>query len=330
MSEQPTWTPAEGKALMMRTCASDMTSSHGSFSWPESGPVTADDWNPQAECGQGLHGLLWGAGAAGLLDWAADAKWLVVEVDTADIVGLGDKVKVPAGVVIYAGERHIAASLISAHAPAGTRVIAGTVTAGTGGTATAGYGGTATAGYGGTATAGDAGTATAGTGGTATAGYGGTATAGTGGTATAGDAGTATAGYAGTATAGYGGTATAGTGGTATAGTGGTATAGDGGTATAGYGGVIVITWWDSPQKRYRRAIGEVGVDGIRAGVAYHVVDGQLVPVEPIPDADLGPLLNATRIHTDDDGRHFDDQGREYEAVDVDGEVTYRLIGGGQ
>ena len=250
MSDQPTWTPTEGKALMMRTCASDMTSYHGTFTWPESGPVEAPDWNPQAKCGQGLHGLLWGAGSASLLDWDADAKWLVVEVDTADIVGLGDKVKVPAGVVIYAGERHIAASLISAHAPAGTRVIAGTATAGYEGTATAGDRGTATAGYGGTATAGDA--------------------------------------------------------------------------------GVIAITWWDSARKRYRRAIGEVGIGGIQAGVAYHVVDGHLVPVESIPDADLGPLLNATRIHTDDDGRHFDDQGREYTAVEVDGEVTYRLIGGGQ
>ena len=258
MSDQPTWTPTEGKALMMRTCASDMTSYHGTFTWPESGPVEAPDWNPQAECGQGLHGLLWGAGSASLLDWDADAKWLVVEVDTADIVGLGDKVKVPAGVVIYAGERHIAASLISAHAPAGTRVIAGT--------ATAGYGGTATAADRGTATAGDEGTATA----------------------------------------------------------------GDRGTATAGDEGVIAITWWDSARKRYRRAIGEVGIGGIQAGVAYHVVDGHLVPVESIPDADLGPLLNATRIHTDDDGRHFDDQGREYTAVEVDGEVTYRLIGGGQ
>ena len=298
MSDQPTWTPTEGKALMMRTCASDMTSDHGTFTWPESGPVEAPDWNPQAECGQGLHGLLWGAGSARLLDWDADAKWLVVEVDTADIVGLGDKVKVPAGVVIYAGERHIAASLISAHAPAGTRVIAGTATAGYAGTATAGYRGTATAGYRGTATAGDAGTATAG--------YAGTATAGDAGTATAGDAGTATAGYRGTATA------------------------GDEGTATAGNEGVIAITWWDSARKRYRRAIGEVGIGGIQAGVAYHVVDGHLVPVESIPDADLGPLLNATRIHTDDDGRHFDDQGREYTAVEVDGEVTYRLIGGGQ
>lgn len=41
---------------------------------------------------------------------------------------------------------------------------------------------------------------------------------------------------------------------------------------------------------------------------------------------DLGPLVNAVRIHTDEHGRHFDEQGREYEAIDVDGELDFRLI----
>lgn len=64
------------------------------------------------------------------------------------------------------------------------------------------------------------------------------------------------------------------------------------------------------------------------AGIGYAVL--ALADVADPGPVDLGPLLNATRIHTDDDGRHFDDQGREYTAVEVDGEVTYRLIGGGQ
>jgi len=176
----------------------------------------------------------------------------------------------------------------------------GTATAGDGGNATTGYGGTATAGDDGTATAGDHGNATAGHSGNATAGYRGTATAGHHGTATAGHHGTATAGYRGTvtagdhgnatagyrgiatagdggnATAGYRGMATAGDGGTATAGYYGTATAGDGGNATAGNEGQIRIKWWDGT--RYRLAVGYVGEDGIEADVAYHVVDGKLVP----------------------------------------------------
>jgi hypothetical protein len=83
----------------------------------------------------------------------------------------------------------------------------------------------------------------------------GTATAGYRGTATAGDSGTATAGYRGTATAGYRGTATAGDRGTATA--------GDRGTATAGVGGTIAIEYWCPQRERYRRAVAEVGEDGV-------------------------------------------------------------------
>ena len=74
-------------------------------------------------------------------------------------------------------------------------------------------------------------------------------------------------------------TATAGYGGTATAGDGGTATAGYGGTATAGYGGTISIEYWDEKRGRYRRAIAEVGEDGIEPNTAYvlDVADGRRV-----------------------------------------------------
>jgi hypothetical protein len=176
-------------ALVLRTCGADMTS-YGGFLWPESGPVECPDWKPTKQCGNGLHGFLWGEGKGGLASWGEGARWLVVEVIESDVIDLDGKVKFPRGVVVHCGDRFSAG---------------GTATAGDRGTATAGYRGTATAGYGGTATAGDGGTATAGYGGTATAGYRGTATAGDGGTATAGDGGTATAGYGGTATAGDGG-----------------------------------------------------------------------------------------------------------------------------
>ena len=43
-------------------------------------------------------------------------------------------------------------------------------------------------------------------------------------------------------------------------------------------------------------------------------------------DADLGPLPAITPIHTDPDGRHYDDAGRTYTAVTVDGELTYQLV----
>jgi len=287
--KKPTTAPV---AYMLRTCSADGTS-YGGFTWPESGPVEAPDWDPSPQCGHGLHGLLWGEGDGRLIDWSEDARWLVVEIDPRTAVDLCGKIKVPRAVVVYCGDRLGATADICERGAAGA-VVGGTATAGYRGTATAGDGGTATAGYRGTAKAGDRGTATAGDGGTATAGYYGTATAGYYGTATAGDRGTATAGYHGTATAGYYGTATAGDRGTATAGDRGTATAGDGGTATAGDGGTATagdrgtatagtrgelhIRWHDGT--RYRLAVGYVG-EGIEAGVAYRCDDrGNLVKRE--------------------------------------------------
>ena len=144
--------PAE-TVLVLRTCTEDLTS-HGDFRWPESGPVKCSDWLPTASCGHGLHGLLWGEGDGGLLDWSEEAKALVVRVEKRSIVDLSGKVKFPAGTVEFCGGLKDAADYISKHGGAGRAIVMGT--------ATAGYMGTATAGYMGTATAGDMGTATAG------------------------------------------------------------------------------------------------------------------------------------------------------------------------
>jgi len=235
------------KALMLRTCAADMTS-YGGFRWPADGPVECPDWDPSPECGGGLHGALWGEGDGELFYWEPDARWLVVEVESSIVVDLGGKVKVPRGVVVHCGDRESATAYIQAGGAAARAVI--------GGTAIAGYRGTAIAGYRGTAVAGDGGMATAGYDGTAVAGKCGIATAGNCGTATAGDCGTATAGDWGTATAGY------------------------LGTATAGEGGVVRIKHW---RGRWRCAVGYVGEGGIEAGVAYRVRDGVLAIAEVSP-----------------------------------------------
>jgi hypothetical protein len=248
-----TYTVPPGRALILRTCDKDMRS-YGGFQWPWAGPVAAPDRRPVAECGGGLHGFLRGEGDGALASWAADAVWVVAEIFEAEAIDLGGKVKVPAAVVLFAGNRLGATDLIRRHYPAAAVV---------GGTATAGDCGTATAGYRGTATAGCSGTATAGNFGTATAGNFGTATAGNRGTATAGYRGTATAGYRGTATAGYRGTATA----------------GDCGTATAGNCGTLAIKWHDGA--RYRLAVGYVGEAGIVAGKPYRLgAAGEFVPAD--------------------------------------------------
>ncbi len=262
--ERSTLTIDDCDAYMLRTCNADRTS-HGGFLWPAPGGyVEAPDWSPEPVCGGGLHGLLWGEGGHRYLDWSEAAIWQVVGIVEEEAVTVdGDKIKVPRGVVAFEGDR-FAATLEIIRLGARGAVVGAFVAAGDEGTATTGYKGTATAG--------DRGTATAGTWGTATTGYKGTATAGDRGTATAGDRGAATAGYEGTATTGYKGTATAGDRGTATA--------GDRGAATAGDRGTIHVRWWDCEAERYRTAVGYVGEDGIRPGVAYRVEGrGKLVEV---------------------------------------------------
>jgi hypothetical protein len=231
-------------SLVLRVCRADLTSTNG-FQWPSKvGEVaTAPDWIKNEECGNGLHGWLFGAGGHGSTNYweAADAKWLVLEVANEDLVMLGGKVKFPSALVRHIGDKRTATDFLLANSDRAKaeNCIGATVTAGDGQVAAVGALGTATAGDRGTATAGDSGTATAG--------YRGTATAGDRGTATAGDRGTATAGDRGTATA------------------------GDSGTATAGYRGELRIRWYDYQNDRYRTEIAYVGESGIKPNVAYRL-----------------------------------------------------------
>ena len=132
----------QGKqVLVLRTCNADMTA-HGGFTWPESGPVAAPDWQPTCACGKGLHGLLWGEGDADLLNWSEDARWLVVSVQESDIIDLVGKVKFPCGEVLCCGTRQEATEYLANHGGARYAIHGGTATAGYGGTATAGTRGT--------------------------------------------------------------------------------------------------------------------------------------------------------------------------------------------
>ncbi len=167
-----------GKVLILRTCNSDLAS-HGGFQWPKSGHVKCPDWSPKAECGNGLHGLLWGQGDGCLLNWDGDARWLVVEVSGKSVVDLGGKVKFPSGKVVYCGDRHGATSLVYDHSPAGTVVVGlikdcgygSTLTGGNRSTLTGGNGSVLTGGNGSVLTGGDWSTLTGGNGSTLTGGY---------------------------------------------------------------------------------------------------------------------------------------------------------------
>ena len=239
--------------LYLRTTDKD-GKAHGGFQWPmEVGAiVTAPDWKPTAECGNGLHGLLDGLFDASHLNFDADAVWWIVEA--ADAIDLSGKHKFQSCKVVAFGPRHEVTAKLHALRPG---PIHGLCLA-------AGDNGQAAAGRCGHATAGDNGQATAGDYGHATAGDNGHATAGNSGQATAGDYGQATAGYNGQATAGYRGQATAGNNGQATA--------GYNGQATAGYNGVLIFLRWIGGRRRVLTAY--VGEDGILPNVAYRASDG--------------------------------------------------------
>lgn len=247
---KPVCTQAGNTSLVLRTCRADMTSSNG-FVWPQAGGIAqAPDWNDLPECGQGLHGWLYGHGDYRCSNYRnSTAKWLVVEVESDSIVMLKGKCKFARGKVLFVGSKKDATDYLRTHEPRAREgaVIGAQIIAGDHEIATVGDYGTATAGYMGTATAGDYGTATAGYMGTATAGGGGTATVGDYGMATAGDYGRATAGDEGTATV------------------------GDEGTATAGVKGRIHISYWDKSANRDRTKTGYIGEDGLLPKMAYRL-----------------------------------------------------------
>ncbi|MNM27241.1 Ice nucleation protein [compost metagenome] len=249
-------------ALVLRTCSADMKS-YGGFQWPDEvgAVVEAPDWKANNECGNGLHGWLFGHGdhscSSSVME--AGAKWLVVEVALPESIALGGKVKFQRCIIRHIGDKASATEFILSHEPrsAEVAVIGASRQVGDNEIVQVGAIGTASAGDYGTASAGDYGTASAGNGGTASA----------------GDGGTASAGYKGTASAGNGGTASAGDGGTASAGYKGTASAGNGGTASAGNGGEIHIRYWDAKAERYRTAVGYIGEKRLKPNTPYKLND---------------------------------------------------------
>ena len=120
-------------ALVMRTCDAERQG-YGGFQYPKRGAVSAPDWKQNNECGQGLHGWLWGEGDGALGDWSAEAVWLVLEVVSTSIVSLGGKVKFPGGTVVHCGNRDTASRFLVARGGDPTKVIGYTATAGDGGT----------------------------------------------------------------------------------------------------------------------------------------------------------------------------------------------------
>ncbi|MDR5775933.1 MULTISPECIES: hypothetical protein [unclassified Caballeronia] len=242
----------KSKSLVLRACREDMSSGNG-FKWPWAGAmVEAPDWQPTHRCGSGLHGWLHGHGDHAIGGYIEPtANWLVIEVDTDDIIELDGFCKFPRGKVVFVGTSKGAADyllandpcardlpLIGAHRAVGDHRAVfvgalGCAIAGNCGTAMAGYRGVATVGYGGTATTG----------------------------------------FRGESTAGVRGTAIAGDGGTARAGNHGTAMVGFSGKASAGEKGQISIWYWDFYEMRYRMKIGYIGEEDLEPNTLYTLDD---------------------------------------------------------
>ena len=136
MTKKQSKKPAAAEtSLVLRVCRPDLTS-HSGFSWPADvgAEVSAPDWKKNKECGNGLHGWLYGQGDHSCVSYWEndDAKWMVLEVPSAEIVMLGGKCKFPNARVRFIGTKSDAADFIIANEPKALNV------AGNYGTATAG------------------------------------------------------------------------------------------------------------------------------------------------------------------------------------------------
>ncbi len=102
-------------SLVLRVCNPDFTS-RNEFVWPSNvGDIAeAKDWISNNECGNGLHGWLYGQGDHSCTSYweHADAKWLVLEVESDSVVMLEGKCKFPKATVRFVGSKYEAASFI--------------------------------------------------------------------------------------------------------------------------------------------------------------------------------------------------------------------------
>jgi len=241
--------------LVLRTCKNDLTS-YGGFQWKESGIVEAPDFIKNNECGNGLHGFLWGEGQGTLADWDSNSKWLVLKVNKEDIVYFecNDKVKFPKCIVVFCGNRKDATDYIIQNGAKGKNVIGACVSSGHRGISSSGYFGQSTSGYYGQSTSGEHGQSTSGEHGQSTSGdYGTAITSGEHGQSTSGDYGTSISGDYGTSISKNRGTSQT----------------GFYGTAISGELGILIIHWWDSINLRRKMSIAYVGENGIKPNTPY-------------------------------------------------------------
>ena len=258
------------RALMLRTCDKDMQS-YGGFQWPKSGRVTALDWNDRAECGCGLHGLPWGEGCGGLLNWSESAKWLVCEVDPDLEVPISGKSKWPWADVVFVGDRESATKYLHENGGSGRAIVGSTVSGWDYSTVSGGYRSTVSGGECSTVSGGDYSTVSGGDYSTVSGGDRSTVSGGNGSTVSGGNGSTVSGGDYSTVSGGYRSTVSGGNGSTVSG--------GNGSTVSGGNNSGLILKRWNG--KRYRYSVAEVGESGIKANTPYKLDDkGEFVEVE--------------------------------------------------
>jgi len=257
--------------LVLRTCKNDLTSYNG-FKWKESGIVEAPDFIKNNECGNGLHGFLWGEGDGDLANWMLDAKWLVVKVNKEDIVYFecNDKVKFPKCKVVFCGNRKDATDYIIQNGAKGKNVIGACVSSGHRGIASSAYFGHSTSLSFGHSISERNGTSISEDFGHSTSEDYGTAISGECGTSISGDYGTSISGICGYSISGdYG---------TSISKNRGTSQTGFYGIATSEEHGILIIHWWDTINLKRKISIAYVGENGIKPNTPYKLdKDGNFV-----------------------------------------------------
>src|SRR4030042_6775330 len=101
------------EVLILRKCTENRTSHGGDVTFPEKGLVEAPDWNGTAECGGGLHGLLWGHGSFALEGYGTIFQ--VIEADSENVIEFDGKCKFKRGEVLLTGSQQEAVTLLKSH-----------------------------------------------------------------------------------------------------------------------------------------------------------------------------------------------------------------------
>ena len=282
--------------LVLRNCKNDLTS-FGGFQWKESGIVEAPDFIKNNECGNGLHGFLWGEGDSELANWYSDsdAKWLVVKVNKDDIIELFGKVKFPKGEVVFCGNLKDATDYIIQNGAKGKKVIGANVTSSHNQISTTGDYGTSISGncgtsqsldyatsksedfgysiseYHGTSISGSQGTSISKNNGTSISGNGGKSTSGNYGKTISGDFGISSTGDYGTSISGNYGKSSSEYSGVSITGDYGTSQAGCMGIVKAGKKGTLILKYYSHENDRFKLAIAFVGENEIKPNTCYQL-----------------------------------------------------------